>query len=364
MSLLLTASYAQDTTRNKKRDFDFITKLQLEVRAEFEFDHPVIRTYDGESRLGNSSYGFFGRYFNFHFEGNLTKNLSYLFHQRIIANPGSVKFFDNTDFMYLNYAINPNWSLRVGKEALALGGFEYDAAPIDVIYSSYYWDYIYCFQLAARATFQTKDQKNKLSFQVATSPYMYYGSSYQNSLLSYNLLWSGSFGCFKAIYSFSMFERAKGKFMNYIALGNQLKFDRFKIYLDLIHHATNTQQLFKNFAVISRADWQIDDQASLFAKIGYEQNLDQLEIQNYLTTGEIWDCLAIPGRQYFYYGIGCEFRPRKCKDVRIHAYLADYSERNDYVSHSPLNNDRDVFNLRANVGVTWFIDFVKYFLNK
>lgn len=361
--MIITAN-AQDTIREKKSDFDYITKLKLEVRADFNFTQPFMRTYSGESRVGENSYGFVGRYFNLHMGGNLTKNLSYYFRQRIIANPGHVNFFDNTDFLYLNYSITPNWSVRVGKDALAVGGFEYDAAPIDVLYSSYYWDYFYCFQLAAGATFHTKDQTNHLTLQIANSPYVFYGSTFRNSLMSFNLLWSGHFGCFKTLYSINMFERDKGKFMNYIALGNQLEFNHFKIYLDLMHHATNTKQLLKNFAVISRADVIIDDQASLFAKIGYEQNLDQLEIQNYRETGELWDCLALPGQQYFYYGLGCEVRPRKCPDLRVHAFVANYSVRNDYIHPTTLTDERNVFNLSANVGITWDIDFVKYFLKK
>lgn len=362
--VMATAACAQDTITEKKKDFDCITKLQLEARAEFDFTQPFMRTYGGESRVGENSYGFVGRYFNLHLGGNLTKNLSYYFRQRIIANPGSVEFFDNTDFLYLNYDITPNWSVRVGKEALALGGFEYDAPPIDVLYTSYCWYYIYCFQLAAGATFHTKDQKNHLTLQVGGSPYVFYGSTFKNSLLSYNLLWSGHFGCFKTLYSISMFERAKGKFMNYIDLGNQLEFNHFKIYVDLMHRATNTKQLFKDFGIVSRADVVLGDQFNLFAKIGYEQNLDQLEIQNYLETGELWDCLAFPGQQYFFYGLGCEFRPRKCPDLRLHAYIVDYSIRNDYAEPTALTDDRDVFNLSANLGVTWNIDFVKFFLKK
>lgn len=362
--VMATAACAQDTITEKKKDFDYITRLELEARAEFTFTQPFMRTYAGESRVGENSYGFTGRYFNLHMGGNLTKNLSYYFRQRIIANPGSVNFFDNTDFLYLNYNITPNWSVRVGKDALAVGGFEYDAPPIDVLFSSYYWDYFYCFQLAAGATFHTKDQRNHLTLQIANSPYVFYGSAFKNSLMSYNLLWSGHFGCFKTLYSFNMFERSKGKFMNYVALGNQLEFKHFKFYLDLMHHATNTKQLFKNFAAIGRADVIIDDQASLFAKIGYEQNLDQLEIQNYLETGELWDCLAFPGQQYFFYGLGCEVRPRKFSDLRIHAFVANYSVRNDYTEPTTLEDDRDIFNLTANVGISWNIDFVKFFLKK
>ena len=152
--------------------------------------------------------------------------------------------------------------------------------------------------------------------------------------------------------------------MNYLALGNKLTFDHFDIYVDFIHHATNTKQLFKNFAVISRADVKITDGALLFAKAAYEQNLDQLEIANYNNTGEIWDCLALPGQQYYYYGLGFEFRPQKCRDLRIHGFVANYTVRNDYAPELQAADLKEEHRIIANVGVTWDIDFVKYFRKK
>lgn len=336
----------------------------LEVRADFNFEQPIANSYTQGIVNGENQYGFVGRYFNLHMGGNLTKNLSYYFRQRIVANPGYVNFFDNTDFLYLNYNINKNWSLRIGKDALSVGGFEYDAPPIDVLYSSYYWDNFYCFQLAGSASFHSSDGKNTITAQVANSPYVFYGSAFKNSLMSYSLFWSGNFGCFSTLYSMNMFERERGKFMNYLALGNKLTFDHFDIYVDFIHHATNTKQLFKNFAVISRADVKVTDGAMLFAKAAYEQNLDQLEIANYNNTGEIWDCLALPGQQYYYYGLGFEFRPQKCRDLRIHGFVANYTVRNDYAPELQPVDLKEAHRIIANVGVTWDIDFVKYFRKK
>ena len=121
----------------------FFNTLRMEVRADFEYHHLMTSSSVLPLTHNDNTYGFKGRYFNIHVGGNFTKNLSYYFRQRIVANPGSNSFFDNTDFLYLNYQITKNWSVRVGKEALAVGGFEYDAPPIDVIYWSYYWRFYY-----------------------------------------------------------------------------------------------------------------------------------------------------------------------------------------------------------------------------
>ena len=340
--------------------------LRMEVRADFEYHHLMTSSSYMPVTHNDNTYGFVGRYFNIHVGGNFTKDLSYYFRQRIVANPGSNTFFDNTDFLYLNYQITKNWSVRVGKEALAVGGFEYDAPPIDVLFWSYYWDNFYCFQLAAGVKYKSNDGKNTIIAQVGNSPYLHYGSPFKNSLLSYNLFWGGDFGPFHTLYSFNMFQRDKqGHFMSYLALGNKLAFKRWDIYVDFIHRATSTKQLMKDFGVIARANFYIVPELTLFAKGAYEQNLDQLEYNNYLETGEIWDCLALPGQRFTYGGIGVEYRPKRCPDIRIHGFVADFITRN--LQNEIHNPTGDVYqadhNLTANVGITWNIDVLKY-INK
>ena len=344
----------------------FFSTLRLEVRADFEYHHLMTSSSVVPLAHNDNTYGFKGRYFNIHVGGNFTKNLSYYFRQRIVANPGSNTFFDNTDFLYINYQITKNWSVRVGKEALAVGGFEYDAPPIDVLFWSYYWDNFRCFQLAAGAKYKSNDGKNTLIAQIGNSPYLHYGSTFKNSLLSYNLFWGGDFGPFHTLYSFNMFQRDKqGHFMSYLALGNKLAFNKWDIYVDFIHRATSTKQLMKNFGVIARANFYVTPGLTLFLKGGYEQNLDQLEYNNYLETEEIWDCLALPGQIFTYGGIGLEFRPQRCPDIRIHGFVADFITRNQrYEIHDNTGNVyRADHDLTANVGITWNIDIMKY-INK
>ncbi len=355
------------TTRAQNDSTPLFNTLRFEVRADFMYHHLMTSGTNLPLSHDDNTYGFKGQYFNIHVGGNLTPKLSYYFRQRMVANPGSNSFFDNTDFLYLNYAINKNWSLRVGKEALAVGGFEYDAPPIDVLYWSYYWDNFYCFQLAASAKYTTNDGKNSFVLQVGNSPYIHYDSPFQNSLLSYNLFWSGNFGHFQTLYSFNMFQRdKKGRFMNYVALGHKLVFDKWDLYVDFIHRATSTKELFKNFGVVTCANIYFGKQFNLFIKGAYEQNHDLREYNYYTLTGESWDCLSVPGLTYFYGGLGFELRPRKCPDIRIHGFIADIFNKTAIPSTSPdpwegpsvLHQD-----IYANVGVTWNIDLLKY-INK
>ena len=73
-------------------------KFKLEVRADGEYT-----TTDTTPNLG-----FHGKYFNFMLGGDLGGGFSYYFKQRVVADPGTVTFFDNTDFLYLDYRPNPN----------------------------------------------------------------------------------------------------------------------------------------------------------------------------------------------------------------------------------------------------------------
>ncbi len=358
---MATFVYAQAQQEQEQEDFELISKLMLEARADFQFQQPISNSYLQGNVAGENSYGFYGRYFNLHMGGSIAKNFSYYFRQRIRANEGSITFFDNTDFLYLNYDITSNWSVRVGKDALAVGGFEYDASPIDIFLPSYYWDNFYCFQIGGSVAYHFNNGNHTLKAQVANSPYVFYGSTFKSSLMSYSLYWMGNMGHFKTLYSANMFERSKGKFMNYIALGNKLQYDGFSVYLDLMHHATHTQQLFKNFAAIARLDVQVLPQMVVFAKGGYEQNLDQLEIDHYNETGELWDCLSLPGMQYLFYGLGLEFCPKKCPDLRLHGFVADYAYRNDFVPTLQSEDIKCDHDILVNVGVTWKIDLVTYF---
>ncbi len=338
--------------------------LRLEMRADADFAHQM-KVIDGTVFSEKNNYGFTGRYFNLHLGGNLNKQISYYFRQRIIANEGSSKFFDNTDFLYINYRFHRNWSVRAGKDALAVGGFEYDAPPIDVFFNAYYWDYFYCFQLAASVAYHTSDGRNTIMAQVGNSPYVHYGSTFQNSLLSYNLFWSGRYDHFQTLYSINMFQRDReGHFMNYIALGNKVTYPRWSLYVDLIHHANSIQQLLKNFGVIARADVMLGKGVSLFVKGGYEQNQDRDEHAAYRETQQAWDCLSVPGQTYCFGGVGCEYRPETCPDLRLHAYVADFCTRNAFDgSIQDLMPDENRHKIAASIGISCNFNFLKY-INK
>lgn len=54
---------------------------------------------------------------------------------RLNKKNNDASFFDATDWLYLAYR-KDNWELSAGKQVVAIGGYEYDAAPIDLYFCS------------------------------------------------------------------------------------------------------------------------------------------------------------------------------------------------------------------------------------
>lgn len=321
---------------------EVFNKFKLEARADGEYT-----TTDSVPQ-----FGFHGKYFNLMLGGNLGRGFSYYFRQRIIAHPGSVMFFDNTDFLYLDYRPTQNWRLRFGKDAMAMGGFEYDAPPIDVYFPTNLWNNIYCFQLGASASYISDDGNHTLVAQVTNSPYINStGLSYDAGLVSYNLCWYGTVGHWQTIWSASMIEREWGKFMNLAMMGNKLVFDRWDIYIDLMHHALAWDDWGKNFGVVSCANWYFTPEFNIFVKGMYEQNQSEVDLNSAVAL----DHLLLKGHTYARYGLGFEYYPKGLdKSVRLHTYVCRMTE-------SYADNGVDVTDAswNFNIGATWTMDFHK-----
>ena len=320
---------------------DMINKLKVEARA------------DGELFTTDSTpnFGFHGKYFNLMLGGNLGDHFSYYFKQRVVANGGSVMFFDNTDFLYLDYRPTPNWRLRFGKDAMAMGGFEYDASPIDVYFPTTLWNNIYCFQLGFSGAYLTDDGNHTLVAQVTNSPYINStGLAYDAGLVSYNLCWYGSMGHWRTIWSTSMIEREWNKFMNLTMIGNKLVYDKWDIYVDLMHHALATDDWGKNFGVVSCANWYFTDRFNLFVKGMIEQNKSEVDLNSAVAL----DHLLRAGHTYARYGLGFEYFADKGKTVRLHTYVCRMTES---YTESGVDVVEDCWNF--NIGATWTVDFMK-----
>ena len=340
------SSFAQLTRENKYG----INQLRFEVRTDFDCFS------DGD----NINSGFTGKYLNFILTGDLTDNLYYAYRQRINNIQNEARFFEATDYLYLGWRITKNISLTAGKEIVAIGGLEYDLAPIDIYFNSRFWDNINCFRFGTNLEITTNDGKNTFVLQFTNSPFdqgIVYGSLY-----NYSFLWRANFKHFTPVCSFNMFEVKRGSFLNIIALGTAFEFGPVVGYLDAQNRAHGDQKDYfgKDITLIGRVGinfWH--DKMQIFVKGGCDIN----DSQDYTTLQSQWllDPLVLPGTDVAFYGGGIEYWPLIGKnDIRIHAFFAVSDVRQDaHVNNGSLFvSKEDEISYQANVGLTWRLKFI------
>ena len=220
-ALLPIAVYAQDSE---------LLRLRIEARLDY------MQEYVEGNKINNNS-GFKGKYLNIRMDGNLTDNFSYSYRQRLNKPNVNATFFDATDWLTLTYKFK-NWSVSAGKQVVAIGGYEYDRAPIDLYFCSEYWNNIACYQMGVSGNYTTTAGKDQILFQFCESPFRKNPSNLSNKeMFAYNLMWYGNHGFFSSMYSINFMEYLPGKYINYIALGNRFTFGKFALELDIMNRA-------------------------------------------------------------------------------------------------------------------------------
>ncbi|MBO7646859.1 MAG: hypothetical protein J6S56_02025 [Bacteroidales bacterium] len=328
-----------------------LTKFSLEARADFDYFNIQNSPVPDETPAMNQ-FGFNGKYFNLLLGGDLGHNFSFFFRQRIVARPGSVSLFDNTDFLYVQYQFHPRWRVRLGKEAMPVGGFEYDAPPIDVYYYTQYWGDFYCFQIGSAISYTDKNERNTLTFSFGNSPYVRTADDWKDGLIGFNFLWKGDYNHFQTLYSANLYRRTTdNQWVSFIVLGNKLSFDKVSWYVDFVHKTYDFSEWFRYYLLVSRLDVKLYKGLSLFAKGGYEYNMGD-DPWTMTFTDYTMPCF---GTHYFY-GLGLEFSPVKAPGLRLHGYVA-MANMTDMQTDF---NRKSARTLNANLGVTWKIDFLKF----
>ena len=356
--LVSISAYAQITKENGYG----INKLKLEFRTDF----------DCFSQNNNLKSGFTGKYLNFIIAGDITDNLFYAYRQRVNKVQNMAQFFDATDYLYLGWRVNDNISFTAGKEVVAMGGIEYDLAPIDVYFHSLFWDNFNCYEFGTNLIYTTNDGSNIFTFQFTNSPY---SNDLYDGLYNYSLHWRANFKHFNPVCSVNMYEYKKGTFLNVIALGTSYEFGNFVGYLDFANRAHGEQEafFFKDITAIARLGYNfLDDNLQIYVKGGCDMN-DAQPIDVHLA--QIYDFTILPGCDVKFYGGGFEYYPIRGKnDLRIHAFFAvsDVRRSMELTTVPVLNaegqpistvevlnkNTDDCLSYQINVGLTWRLNFI------
>lgn len=313
----------------------------INIQTEFRIDY-VGEAVDGHYQSDRS--GFYGKYINIILSGNISNSFSYFYRQRLDKINGEQSFFNATDWLYLAYTTpNKQWSLSAGKLAVGVGGYEYDHAPINLYFNSDYWNNFDCYQFGASVTYTTRSGKDKIMLQACASPLR--GRKYD--MYAYNAMWLGSHGWFNTIYSLNAIEYTPGKYVYYVALGNEFLFgDVGKLQFDLMNRGVNGKTLlFEDFSIMSKLSFNIGHKFSAFGKVTYDKN----------SSGLAYNVSVLPGTSITRVGAGLEFYPlpKGNRSVRLHAtYCHAFGD-----SSNPtvaLFDNQSLFT----VGLTWRVDIV------
>jgi hypothetical protein len=223
---------------------------------------------------------------------------------------------------------------------------------MDLYFCSEFWNNVNCYQIGASVAYTTNSGNDTILFQACQSPYD--TTSNDVDYYAFNLYWSGSHGCYTALYSLNFMQYAPGKYDTYLALGNQFTFGDAKLQIDLMNRGPKAEDLlFDNFSIMGEFSYLIAKRVNLFAKASYDKTSDSYASGLYFT----------PDTDITRVGGGVEYYPlggKGNRDVRLHAAYSYNFGNNPY----GVLADKGSF---LTVGLTWRIDVVsaaKKLINK
>ena len=273
--------------------------------------------------------------------GQVTPKISYRYLQRL--NKVSPIFTKENlpstiDYAYLKYALNNLFSITAGKQALSVGGFEYNKYPVDVYDYSGISNYITCYLTGMQVAF-TPVQNQEFSFQIVNNrmgtwreaigtPQI--GSQLEAPTLPlyYSLGWNSNYldNALQLRYAANITSPAKGKTLVMVSGGQMWQSGPFNIYIDAffqhseidylggIRNLTiSPQNVVENvnyFSLLGEANYRIQPQWNILLKCFYN-NFSTYKSSIFLDKG---NCLT----SWNYQG-GIEFHPMK--DDNLHLFL-------------------------------------------
>lgn len=312
----------------------------LSLRAEARFDYQ--RDWNDWHTVSDNT-GFTGKYLNLRADGTLTHGLTYSWRQRFNKPHSDSSFFDATDWLYLNYSFG-DWSIAGGKQVVAIGGWEYDRAPIDLYSCSVFWNNIPCYAIGGSLSYSLTGN-DRLTVQMCESPFF---TKENRDMYGYNLMWTGSHGCYQSLWSVNLLEYTPGHYINYIALGNRFTAGKWRVDIDLMNRSASHQTfLLKDCSVMGEIAYCPGSRWQLHGKVTYDIN----------HSGTDADLCVLNGTELTMAGAGLEYYPilEKKHSLRLHANMY-YSWGKNANSDNVMQNRTAIFDL----GVKWSMDLLSF----
>lgn len=305
-----------------------VDHLFIDMRGAFHQELNDGREYESK---------FIGEYFNLNILGHIAPNVTYRIRQRLNKKVfDESNMFNATDFLCINWNPHPKWTFTAGKYAVLIGGYEYDAVPVDVYFYSRFCQNLYQgYTFGALGTYEIS-KGQKLTAQICNSPL---SKGIQN-LYACNLMWTGKFfPWWHTIWSLNYVQDEFNRMIGYASLGNHCVFGPVAVDIDLMDRASLKQNNFlSDYSINSKVIWSVG-KLNICAKAGYETN----DNSNVDSEGRPYDLVILPGTSYLYAGCGLEYFPLDNEALRLHAVYF-----RDNLIH------RDNFD----IGVTWKVHII------
>lgn len=345
LAALLTTSlwgYAADKTSEfSSAPEEHLISLDAEARLDWQYI-----SYDAHK--DPSQTGFIGKYIALKAHGQIINGLTYTWRQRFSRTPKDGSFWDQTDILDLNYKYG-KFDFGVGKQVVLIGGYEYNRAPIELMCPNLFVANIACYQFGVSAGWQISPSDH-LAFQVTQSPY---ALTTDRDMYAFNLQWSGNHKIsdkvkIETIWSVNEVEYTKGKFCNYVALGNKLVIDKVSLVADIMVRSYPENSIFKNNTFMGEASWDINKRWKITGKVSYDCNRGK----NKTPYTEV-----ARGSQIATGGLVAEWFP-----IRKDKYLLKFHAAAFYARGTNKNPDDMLQNkmFYGSLGVTWHMNILNF----
>lgn len=295
------------------QDSPLVSKLSVETRFGWQMSHK-------DDHIDHDNTGFRGKFINLRLDGKIYRNFTYSWRQRL-NRLTTQNFWDATDWLEIKYSPTPSLSISAGKQVVAIGGYEYDHAPIDLYNCSDFWQYIDCYQLGLSVAYQL-GKDDKLMLQVCNSP-MRRTAFLQpdgtigighlgNNTYGISLIWYGSHGWYETMFSANAFQLTNGRWINYLALGNKFTFCKAAyIELDYTNRASDASGFFNDQTIAAKLNIQPHHTTQISFKYTYDRNKDNYD-----------DIYVLPGTSLHSISGAVEVNPIKKYPSALRLYTA------------------------------------------
>ncbi|MDE5759341.1 MAG: OprO/OprP family phosphate-selective porin [Allobaculum sp.] len=341
MVVLSAVSYASTSADiQEKGTEDHLISLDLDARLDWQ-------AVAHKDKLDRSQTGFIGKYIALKAHGELTEGLTYTWRQRFSRTPKDNTFWDQTDILDLNYKFG-RFDVGAGKQVVLIGGYEYDRAPINLMCPNLFVTNVACYQFGVSGGYQLTPDDH-LSFQISQS---LFATPEDRNLYAYNLMWRGAHDLsdrirFETIWSVNEVEFLKGKFCNYVALGNKrVRDERLTGLIDIMIRTYPDNNIFKNNTFMGELSWDVNPKWKLTGKLSYDCNrgvnrTDKTEVAR--------------GSQLVIGGIVGEWYPISNARHLLKVHAALFGSYGSNYNPSDLMQRKTVY---GSVGITWHMNLL------